>query len=35
MTKYIKFPRINLKNRQWPDKEILKAPIWASVDLRD
>lgn len=24
-----------LKNRTWPDKTITKAPIWASVDLRD
>ena len=23
------------KNRTWPDKEIMKAPIWCSVDLRD
>jgi len=33
--KYVSFPKINLKNRVWPDKEITKAPIWASVDLRD
>lgn len=25
----------NFKNRQWPDNEIIKAPIWCSVDLRD
>lgn len=24
-----------LENRTWPDKTITKAPIWASVDLRD
>ncbi len=23
------------KNRKWPDKEIVSAPIWCSVDLRD
>ena len=25
----------DLPNRQWPNKRITKAPIWASVDLRD
>ena len=25
----------NFKNRKWPDNEIIKAPIWCSVDLRD
>ena len=25
----------NFRNRQWPDNEIIKAPIWCSVDLRD
>ena len=25
----------NFKNRQWPDNEIVNAPIWCSVDLRD
>lgn len=24
-----------LTNRTWPDQQITKAPIWASVDLRD
>src|SRR3954468_22209696 len=24
-----------LANRQWPSRSITKAPIWASVDLRD
>jgi 2-isopropylmalate synthase len=33
--KYKTFPVIKMKNRQWPDKEIEKAPIWCSVDLRD
>jgi len=38
MKKYpdYKYPeRIPVKNRQWPDKEIDKSPIWCSVDLRD
>lgn len=33
--KYRPFPTINLKDRQWPDNTITKAPIWVSVDLRD
>lgn len=33
--KYQKYPCINLANRQWPSKQIEKAPIWCSVDLRD
>lgn len=33
--KYVQFPQIPIKNRQWPDKLITKAPIWTSVDLRD
>lgn len=28
------FP-VPLKNREWPDRQILKAPAWCSVDLRD
>ncbi|MHC1685200.1 MAG: 2-isopropylmalate synthase [Clostridiaceae bacterium] len=34
-TKYKKYPTVNLKDREWPSKEIEKAPIWCSVDLRD
>lgn len=26
---------VRLENREWPDNEITKAPIWCSVDLRD
>lgn len=26
---------VPLKNREWPDKQITKAPVWCSVDLRD
>lgn len=33
--KYKKFQTIKLSERTWPDKEIKKAPIWCSVDLRD
>ncbi len=33
--KYKKFKPIGLRDRTWPDNEILKAPIWCSVDLRD
>ncbi len=33
--KYKPYGSINITNRQWPDKQINKAPIWCSVDLRD
>ena len=33
--KYKPYGSINIKDRQWPDKQIKKAPIWCSVDLRD
>ena len=35
--KYVKpnFQPKNFTNREWPDKDIKKAPIWCSVDLRD
>ncbi|MBZ9608814.1 2-isopropylmalate synthase [Clostridium estertheticum] len=33
--KYKPYGSINIKNRNWPDKQIEKAPIWCSVDLRD
>lgn len=34
--KYVKmYHPVKLENREWPDKEITKAPIWCSVDLRD
>lgn len=35
MPKYVPFGQIPIKNRQWPDKIITKAPTWVSVDLRD
>ncbi|MFT8313795.1 MAG: 2-isopropylmalate synthase [Clostridium sp.] len=34
-SKYRKYPSVDLKNRQWPDNQIEKAPRWCSVDLRD
>ena len=33
--RYKRNPVLNFKERTWPDKEIEKAPIWCSVDLRD
>ncbi|CAA6811675.1 MAG: 2-isopropylmalate synthase (EC [uncultured Campylobacterales bacterium] len=33
--KYQPYPKVNLKDRTWPDNEITKPPIWCSVDLRD
>lgn len=33
--RYQKNPVVSLPDRQWPNKEIVKAPIWCSVDLRD
>ncbi|MCR3761720.1 2-isopropylmalate synthase [Clostridium felsineum] len=34
-SKYVKYPTVKIENRKWPDKQIEKAPIWCSVDLRD
>ena len=33
--RYQKNPIIKFPERQWPNREIEKAPIWCSVDLRD
>jgi len=33
--RYQRVPVVSLPDRQWPNKEIRKAPIWCSVDLRD
>ena len=33
--RYKKNPVLNYPERTWPGKEITKAPIWCSVDLRD
>ncbi|WP_427023743.1 2-isopropylmalate synthase [Aureimonas ureilytica] len=34
-TKYQSYPAVDLPDRQWPSRQIEKAPIWCSVDLRD
>ncbi len=33
--RYQRVPVVNFPERTWPNKEIQKAPIWCSVDLRD
>lgn len=33
--RYKRVPVVDFPERQWPNKEIEKAPIWCSVDLRD
>ena len=33
--RYKRVPVIDYPEREWPNKEIEKAPIWCSVDLRD
>ena len=33
--RYKRNPVVDFPERTWPDKEIEKAPIWCSVDLRD
>ncbi len=33
--RYKRNPVLKFPERTWPDKEIEKAPIWCSVDLRD
>lgn len=33
--KYIPFIPLRMEKRSWPDRQITKAPIWCSVDLRD
>ena len=33
--KYRPAPSVPMTSRQWPNRTIDKAPIWASVDLRD
>ena len=34
-SRYEKNPVLNYPEREWPNKEISKAPVWCSVDLRD
>ncbi len=33
--RYQRVPVMHYPEREWPNKEIQKAPIWVSVDLRD
>lgn len=33
--RYKRVPVVHFLERTWPDKEIEKAPVWCSVDLRD
>ncbi len=33
--RYKRNPVVDFPERQWPNREIEKAPIWCSVDLRD
>ncbi len=33
--RYKRFPAFKYPERTWVDKEITKAPVWCSVDLRD
>ena len=33
--RYKRVPLIDLPDRQWPNRQIEKAPAWCSVDLRD
>jgi len=33
--RYRRNPVVDLPDRQWPNNQIEKAPIWCSVDLRD
>lgn len=33
--RYKRVPVLHYPQRQWPNKELTKAPVWCSVDLRD
>ncbi|MCK5696718.1 MAG: 2-isopropylmalate synthase [Gammaproteobacteria bacterium] len=33
--KYQAFPTLHLPQRKWPNQQIIQAPTWCSVDLRD
>ena len=33
--RYKRNPVVDYPEREWPNKEIQKAPVWCSVDLRD
>jgi len=34
-SKYPAFPPVHLPDRQWPQAQLTRAPIWMSTDLRD
>ena len=34
-SKYRAYPPVQLPDRQWPSRTLVKHPIWCSVDLRD
>ena len=34
-SRYSRNPVVDYPEREWPAKEIQKAPVWCSVDLRD
>ena len=34
-SRYKRVPVVHMPEREWPNKQIEKAPIWCSVDLRD
>ena len=33
--RYKRVPVVDFPERSWPFKQIMKAPVWCSVDLRD
>ena len=33
--RYQRVPVVDYPEREWPNKQIEKAPMWCSVDLRD
>jgi 2-isopropylmalate synthase len=33
--KYRPYPTVDLPDRTWPDRVVVRAPIWCSTDLRD
>lgn len=33
--RYKRVPVVSYPEREWADKEVMKAPVWCSVDLRD
>lgn len=33
--KYIRSETVSMPNRRWPDRQLVAAPDWCSVDLRD